>query len=190
MHIEDNDLPGGAFDYDLRVKRDGVNPNYRSPRITKRPIVTSRPAIRKWQAFCILAFGFICFGCGVSFGRGNIQERSNEPAGTPTVVSPSPVIVTETTAVPTIPGSCMLAYEKLNAMQGDLEIVIDSSQEQVRIGNKAYVAIVAKRVEDITKSTSDQYELNRKTSSASLHLQNQLVELKFWLDKCKVELGR
>lgn len=149
-----------------------------------------KPAIRKWQAFCVLIFGFICFGCGVTFGRGAPQERAYEPPSAPAVPSFAPVIVTETKAVPTVPESCMLAYEKLNAMQGDLEIVIDSSRDQIRIGNKAYVAIVAKRVEDITKSTADQYELNRKTSSASLNLQNRLVELQSFLNQCKTDLGR
>lgn len=187
MHIEGNDLPGGEFDYDLRVKRDGVNPKYKSP---KTRTIHKEPATKRWKAFCVFAFGAICFGCGVSVGSGDPQERAYEAPRDTITASPVPVIVTETKAVPIVPESCMLAYEKLNAMQGDLEIVIDSSKTQIQIGNRAYVAIVSKRVEDITKSTADQYELNRKTSSASLNLQNRLVELQSFLNRCKTDLGR
>lgn len=187
MHIEGNDLPGDEFDYDLRIKRDGMNPKYRSPGKKTTP---PRPAVKGWQVFCILIFGSVCFGWGVSVGNDDTQERAHEAPRTVVTVSPVPVIVTETKAVPTVPGSCMLAYDKLVAMQGDLEIVIDSSKTQIQIGNRAYVAIVSKRVEDITKATSDQYELNRHTSSATIQLQNRLLELQTLLNQCKTDLGR
>lgn len=192
MQISDNDIPGGEFDYDLKIKLDGMNPAYayKTPVRPVQPPKPAGPAVKKWQAFVVLFFGFICFGVGVSVGRGAPQERAYEPPSAPATATNSPVIVTETRTVPMVPGSCMLAFEKLVAMQSDLEIVIDSSKDQVQVSNRAYIAIVAKRVEDITKATAEQYDLNRKTSSAQLQLQLRLVELQNFLDQCKTDLGR
>ena len=189
--IEGNDLPGEDFDYDFKVKLNGVNPAYTSTYIKPKPtFIATKPVLKKWQAIVILLFGVICFGMGVGFGRGAPQESVSETSRVVTTVTPSPVIVTKTQAVPSVPGSCMLAFEKLTAMQGDLEIIIDSSKTQIQIGNKAYVAIVARKVEEITKTTGEQYELNRSTSSASLQLQIELMDLQNLLTQCKVDLGR
>lgn len=188
MIIKGNKIPGDPFDYDVRIKTDGVHPNYKRPRSTPVPHVKGGSG--GWKAFFLLAFGAVCFGVGVSVGGDDTKEPVSVAASPSSVAIPAPVTVTETVAVPTVPASCMLAFEQLTAMQGDLEIVIDSSTTQVKINNQAYVAIVAKKVEDITKATQAQYDLKRATSHATLQLQEKLVGLKQALDSCKADLGR
>lgn len=187
MHIKGNDLPGEPFDYDLNIKTEGVHPKYRY--MNRRPIPQVKGGAGGWTAFAILFFGALCFGLGVSVGDDGPQEPVTVAASPSSVAAP-PRIVTETVTVPTTPASCMLAFEQLVAMQGDLEIVIDSSQTQVKINNQAYVAIVGQRVDEITKATQAQYDLKRATSHATLQLQEKLVTLKQSLDSCKIDLGR
>jgi hypothetical protein len=187
--IKDNDIPGDPFDYDLKVKTEGVHPNYQRYRYMNRtPRV--KGGTGAWKGFFFLAFGALCFSGGLAVGGDDTERPVTVAVSPPSVATPSPTIVTETVAVPTVPASCMLAFERLTAMQGDLEIVIDSSTTQVTINNQAYVAIVAKKVEDITKATQAQYDLKRATSHATLQLQEQLVTLKQSLDSCKTDLGR
>ena len=188
MHIEGNNIPGEPFDYDLNVKTEGVHPKYRN--MHRAPIPQMKGGTGGWKAFAILFFGALCFGLGVSVGDDAPQEPVTVAASPPSVVTAPPRIVTTTITVPTTPLSCMLAFEQLVAMQGDLEIVIDSSQTQVKINNQAYVAIVGQRVDEITKATQAQYDLKRATSHATLQLQEKLVTLKQSLDSCKADLGR
>jgi len=185
--IKDNDIPGDPFDYDLPVMTGGVHPKYKY--MHRRP-----PQVKggtgAWKAFLLIAFGVLCFGVGVSVGSDDTKESVTVAASPSSVATvPTPTVI-ETVAVPTVPASCMLAFEQLAAMQGDLEIVIDSSQTQVVINNQAYVAIVAKKVEDITKATQAQYDLKRQTSHATLQLQEKLMGLKQALDSCKTDLDR
>lgn len=188
MIIKDNNIPGGPFDYDLNVKTEGVSPKYRYMNRRQSPRV--KGGTGAWKAFFFLAFGALCFSCGLALGGNDTEESASGAASPPSVATPAPIIVTESVAVPTVPASCTLAFEQLTAMQDDLEIVIDSSTTQVTINNQAYVAIVAKKVEDITKATQAQYELKRATSHATLQLQEQLATLKQSLDSCKTDLGR
>lgn len=187
MIIKDNDIPGEPFDYDLNVMTEGANLKFKNMNRTPPQVKGGTGA---WKAFFLLAFGVVCFSCGLALG-GNDTEEAVTVAASPSSVATTPTpTVTETITVPTMPASCMLAFERLVAMQGDLEIVIDSSQTQVTINNQAYVAIVAKRTEDITKATQAQYDLKRATSHATLQLQVKLVELKKSLDSCRTDLGR
>ncbi len=187
MIIKDNDIPGEPFDYDLNVMTEGANLKYKHTRSVPPSIKGGTGA---WKAFFLLAFGAICFSGGLAVGGNDTEEPASVAASPSSVaITPTPT-VTQTITVATVPASCMLAFERLTAMQGDLEIVIDSSQTQVMINNQAYVAIVAKKTDDITKATQAQYDLKRATSHATLQLQEKLVGLKQSLDSCKADLGR
>ncbi len=186
MKITGNDIPGQPFDYDLNVTTRNVNPKYRSPKSSPPKKSISTPS----QWVLLLVFGAVCFFAGVGMASsGGQQPASVAPSAS--VAVPMPVeTVTVTQSVPTQPASCTMALATIAEMYPGLEVVIDSSKRQITINNQAYVALVAKDTAKISKATSDQYDLNRSVSSATLQLQEALALLQVQLDQCKADLGR
>lgn len=161
------------------IQRAPLNPNWNR----LRPKLTL-------QQFVWMAGVFIGLVFGLCIGRTSAQPYEGQVATEAKLAPTVTVTVTKTVTKPVMPESCALAVANLADMQGDMEILMNSSRQQTDILNAVYLAIARKDLKSIVRLGDEQNQLMREVIGSRRDLLDMMARFTENMERCKTDLGR